>query len=1269
MKKLLCFILTVIIISTGSVFTASVSAAGGKPDIMAVFPGKWPSTTVPVHDGLVYTSAATLNNSASVGAFTTTLITPKSSNYPVVISHKSIPKAKIPMDTLRYIRYYCYFGEYGFPGHTTYDGRAKLVLKASEFNLTQDCTVYSTDSITPNGWTYITFDVGEVINSHRLSGSVIPEMEFYPYGDTPSKELSEKDQIAFLQMFALAENSSTAEAAVLAGNLVPKYPVYFVPGRADTEGSMETMYAADGETIILPECEFTREGYEFVNWICSYGAEYYEPGDEYTISTFTYNSPTGIKTGHRYFFANWKKIGSDEEEEEETLPEITFASYSDRWGGLVKPAAQTFQYTYATPYKNYEFDGINTLRLTFNPDDESANRLVQLDGHTYNKIPLDIGHYKYLVIPYYFKTTREKSPFNSPRWAFLIGNTKALKSSTTVVASSGQLKTNQWAFMVFKFDFMNTASLKKNLNPDSGTTVINQCHFFPFGNNTTVSSTACGYASKMLPDDEIYFGNFIFMSEIPSVDPSFERGFISGYEDGTFRPNNILSKAEAAVLLAKAMGVSELSADAYFSSYSDIASSDYDWCRPYVGYLEDCDIIPASDGEDFDPSKAMTVSAFLELAAKSRAGGAKADGMGTFSVKADEPLTRGKAVSLVYTVLKDDSSTDGASFAASFTDVSEAVWNYSDIARASQTHIIYKKADGNIDTLDAFVNAEAGSVVKTHGVTAEQVAQGDAYLASLETISASRIAEIRSTESQYSVKNGGKIYYVSSTEGSASGGNSEYDPLLVDVLDDVNTISTNPGDVILFKRGDTFRGKMTARPGVTYSAYGYGDKPILTRSPENGSGKRKWTLDYSDSTGKKIWKYYDESYVDVGGINLFDLTGNNIVAYKEVPSTLNQQFWVRGYKPGENSAYPDGRKFDYVEQLDQDLEFFHKADSEYSKYSHKLLKTEYDETTGLGYNYAPDLNKATGPIYLRCDKGNPGEIYSRIEFNLRTNCIGVGNNNNVTVDNLCILFFGSHGIGAGNVNNLKVTNCEIGWGGGAIQNYQASANYTNPGHVVRYGNGIEIYGGCGNYTIDNCYVYQIYDAGITHQVSGHSNGNYYMQNVLYTNNVLTDCIYNIEYFLTQNNTKNADGTLPTYERIMDNVVFRGNICRRAGYGWGVQRPDGNVPSNIRGWGTHNLTNNYVIEGNIFDRCVDFKNSTNDFLTSTGSAFETALPFFKNNIFVQVPGRTLLGYGTVARHPCDKDSEALLESFGGIGNKVYFVTDDQEEASTKVLWRK
>ena len=149
---------------------------------------------------------------------------------------------------------------------------------------------------------------------------------------------------------------------------------------------------------------------------------------------------------------------------------------------------------------------------------------------------------------------------------------------------------------------------------------------------------------------------------------------------------------------------------------------------------------------------------------------------------------------------------------------------------------------------------------------------------------------------------------------------------------------------------------------------------------------------------------------------------------------------------------------------------------------------------------------AKGKIYYRTSKGNPGEIFHSIEFNTAGNIINVANEENVTIDNLCLKYGGYHGIGSGSTKNLTVTNCEIGSIGGCPLNFKST------GEQARFGNGVEIYGSCENYTVDNCYVYQCYDAGITHQYSGGTDKHNSMVNIVYSNNVIEDCVYSVEYF-------------------------------------------------------------------------------------------------------------------------------------------------------------
>lgn len=153
MKRIISLALSAIFFVSCFLYTSNVSAANGIPDVSAIFFGTFSGTDVAVNDGLVNSKTADMTDEANVGNIIASVITPTPENNSadaVVIEHSSVEDAKIPLDNLKYIRYYCYFGSYGKPGYTTYDGRAKLVLKESEFNLARECTVYSMDKLVPD---------------------------------------------------------------------------------------------------------------------------------------------------------------------------------------------------------------------------------------------------------------------------------------------------------------------------------------------------------------------------------------------------------------------------------------------------------------------------------------------------------------------------------------------------------------------------------------------------------------------------------------------------------------------------------------------------------------------------------------------------------------------------------------------------------------------------------------------------------------------------------------------------------------------------------------------------------------------------------------------------------------------------------------------------------------------------------------------------------------------------------------------------------------
>lgn len=93
-----------------------------------------------------------------------------------------------------------------------------------------------------------------------------------------------------------------------------------------------------------------------------------------------------------------------------------------------------------------------------------------------------------------------------------------------------------------------------------------------------------------------------------------------------------------------------------------------------------------------------------------------------------------------------------------------------------------------------------------------------------------------------------KIYYVAQNGKYSNNGTSQSTPITVDKL---SLLSLKSGDLVLFKRGDTFRlsNYITPVDGVGYGAYGTGAKPKLFGSIKNYADESLWT-----TTDNKLWK-------------------------------------------------------------------------------------------------------------------------------------------------------------------------------------------------------------------------------------------------------------------------------------------------------------------------------------------------------------------------------------------------------------------------------
>ena len=274
---------------------------------------------------------------------------------------------------------------------------------------------------------------------------------------------------------------------------------------------------------------------------------------------------------------------------------------------------------------------------------------------------------------------------------------------------------------------------------------------------------------------------------------------------------------------------------------------------------------------------------------------------------------------------------------------------------------------------------------------------------------------------------------------------------------------------------------------------------------------------------------------------------------------------------------------------------------------------------------------------------NPGERFKLMEMQRIIPGILVRAQKDIWVDNICVLnaFFG---ISTGSIDNFHVSNCEFGFIGGSGR-FRAD----DP-KMVRLGNGVEMYGKCDDFTVENCYFHDIYDAGVTHQRSGGNTSPVpiTMFNVRYESNLFERCIYSIEYFCGQKDSTEAR---------MENILMKDNICRYSG-GFGWQRPNRQCRHIQGGWmGALNdryRAKNYVIENNIFDRSINT-------ILSISADDAKHLPVMKGNTYIQYAGG-LYGANFVPYDrfmPYDEQAEKFIREDRGETDAIVAVVPEYD----------
>ena len=506
----------------------------------------------------------------------------------------------------------------------------------------------------------------------------------------------------------------------------------------------------------------------------------------------------------------------------------------------------------------------------------------------------------------------------------------------------------------------------------------------------------------------------------------------------------------------------------------------------------------------------------------------------------------------------------------------------------------------------------------------------------------------------------GRVFYVDAADGQ-DGKDGLKPETAWRSLAQVNRAALAPGDHVLFRRGQSWRGQLTPQSGdatgvVTYGAFGAGDKPVFL-----GSAAANRAEDWLPA-GDGLWKTAPLRFDAVGvaaelqaarwglhqeagaacvmtpekegpeGATVLRIAcrapgqkGNHIqlsVAGLAVQEGEYYLFTFRAraskpFAPSSVSLMKSGAPWTSYAASDAAMPVIGTNWGDYTLRFHarqtaadarlavflggamaadttlflrpdRLVKARCNQTVPLSVdvgNIIFDHGKSTGvkqwsvaalkrdgeyyyeprawQVTLR-SSAPPAGRYQSIELALNRHIINEGGRGYVTYENLDLRYGAAHGIGGGSTHHITVRGCDISYIGGGHQ-------LTRPdGKPVRFGNGVEFWSGAQDCLVEDCRIWEIYDAALTNQ----GDGTNVQANITYRRNVIWNSEYSFEFW---------DRGAASQVR---NIVFEHNTCVDAGHGWGyVQRPDPNG-RHLMFYDNTAATTNVVVRYNIFCNSVD-----------------------------------------------------------------------------------
>lgn len=430
------------------------------------------------------------------------------------------------------------------------------------------------------------------------------------------------------------------------------------------------------------------------------------------------------------------------------------------------------------------------------------------------------------------------------------------------------------------------------------------------------------------------------------------------------------------------------------------------------------------------------------------------------------------------------------------------------------------------------------------------------------------------------------------------------------------------GDAVLLERGGSWNidpsnewgltsSALTIPDGVTLGTYGTGEKPVLRGDIENANSADFWEL-YSEQNGIKIWKATQSVFYCP------------IVVFNEGESYASPV--MPGMDGRGQYLSDDGSAFDVASELYRDLQFC------------CLLDLTQD---GVAINI--ENAAVTGELYLRCDSGNPAEVYDSVAVP-QTAC-GLTLRTDAAITGISLRYFTCNGAvmdGYDGFHAQSVSNCEVAWCGGLLKGY--SENNAGVFEPEAAGGALQV--SSTEVSVTDSYIHHCGPfaliAAIHNNAGSPSSCILHFEDIYIANNLIEYCgsgIHMGDY---------ADMDIPGTKGYLTNFVFENNLVMNSGLGWVrelVWRESGGSSASLSAFETNDsaIDNDGIyIRNNVFYKSAFALFSLSEYHLDRSTPVN-ALPAFSGNTYIQYSNKPILqkNRSTEVYYPSEDTIKSVL----------------------------